>query len=46
MCRGRTSSTFIFPYERNDVLLQAAAEKLRVFVSGFYLAGVILSGKL
>jgi hypothetical protein len=32
--------------ERDDILLQAAAEKLRVFVGGFYLAGVILSGKL
>ncbi|AJB31250.1 hypothetical protein P244_1305 [Klebsiella pneumoniae HK787] len=37
---------FHFSDERNDVLSQAAAEKLRVFVSGFYLAGVILSGKL
>jgi hypothetical protein len=34
------------PDQSYDILLQAAAEKLRMFVRGFYLAGVILSGKL
>jgi hypothetical protein len=43
---ARANVLLSFSDERNDVLLQAAAEKLRVFVSGFYLAGVILSGKL